>query len=181
MTFGSVIGHLPEAAGVFRAALEAVSGLTARVLLTVGRGIDPGDLSPVPANARVQQWIPQADVLAQAALVVCHGGSGTILGALAAGVPLVICPLFADQTSNGRLVETAGCGLVVRGRHLAVGELRGLAPADVARLRDAIERVLGDSAHRRAAQHVAAEVAAMPALDRLVEQLVGGADPAASP
>ena len=151
MTFGSVIGHLPEAAGVFRAALEAVSGVAVRVLLTVGRGIDPGDLGPVPRNARVEQEVPQADVFAQAALVVCHSGSGTTFGALAAGVPLVICPLFADQPINGRLVETAGCGLVVRGRHLAAGELRGLGPADVAPLRDAIERLLGESAHRAAA------------------------------
>jgi UDP:flavonoid glycosyltransferase YjiC (YdhE family) len=179
MTFGSVIGHLPEAAGVFRAALAAVSGLPARVLLTVGRGIDPGDLGPVPGNARVEQWVPQADVLAHAALVVCHGGSGTTFGALAAGVPLVICPLFADQANNGRMVETAGCGLVVPGRHLAVGELRGLGPADVAPLRDAIERLLGEPAHGRAAQQVAAEVAAMPTLDRLVEQLAVGVDPPA--
>jgi hypothetical protein len=73
----------------------------------------------------------------------------------------------------------AGCGLVVRGRDLAVGELRGLGPADVAPLRDAIERLLGEPAHGRAAQQVAAEVAAMPTLDRLVEQLAVGVDPPA--
>jgi hypothetical protein len=176
VTFGSVIGHLPEAAGVFRAALEAVSGLAARVLLTVGRAIEPGALGPAPGNAHVEPWVAQADVLAHAALVVCHGGSGTTFGALAAGVPLVICPLFADQTINGRTVEAAGCGLVVRGRHLAIGELRGLGPADVAPLRDAIDAVLDASAHRAAAQQVAAEVALMPALDRLVERLIAGID-----
>jgi UDP:flavonoid glycosyltransferase YjiC (YdhE family) len=176
VTFGSVIGHLPEAAGVFRAALEAVSGLAARVLLTVGRAIEPGALGPAPGNAHVEPWVAQADVLAHAALVVCHGGSGTTFGALAAGVPLVICPLFADQTINGRTVEAAGCGLVVRGRHLAIGELRGLGPADVAPLRDAIDAVLNESAHRAAAQQVAAEVALMPALDRLVERLIAGID-----
>jgi UDP:flavonoid glycosyltransferase YjiC (YdhE family) len=30
-------------------------------------------------------WIDQARVLAHADLVVCHGGSGTVLGALSAG------------------------------------------------------------------------------------------------
>jgi UDP:flavonoid glycosyltransferase YjiC (YdhE family) len=173
MTFGSVIGHLPEAIGVYRMALEAISGLAARVLLTVGRAIDPGRVGPVPENTHVEQWVPQSDVLTHAAVVVCHGGSGTTFGALAAGAPLVISPLFADQSMNGRVVETAGCGLVVRGRDLAVGELRGLGRSDIAPLRDAIERVLREPAYRAAAHEVAAELAAMPTLDQLIEHLAG--------
>jgi UDP:flavonoid glycosyltransferase YjiC (YdhE family) len=179
LTFGSVLGHLPEATGVYRAALEAVSGLPARVLLTVGRGMDTGRLGPVPANTRVEQWVPQSDVLADAAVVVCHGGSGTTFGALSAGVPLVICPLFADQSANGRVVERGGCGLVVRGRDLAVGELRGVGPSDVAPLRDAVERVLDEPAYRAAARRVAAELAAERTADELVEQLIGDAPPVA--
>ena len=111
MTFGSVIGHLPEATGVYGMALDAVSGLAARVLLTVGRAMDPGRGGPVPDNTHVEQWVPQSDVLTHAAVVVCHGGSGTTFGALAAGVPLVICPLFADQSMNGRLWRRRGAGL----------------------------------------------------------------------
>jgi UDP:flavonoid glycosyltransferase YjiC (YdhE family) len=179
LTFGSVLGHLPEATGVYRTALEAVSGLPARVLLTVGRGLDAGRLGPVPDNTHVEQWVPQSDVLADAAVVVCHGGSGTTFGALSAGVPLVVCPLFADQSRNGRIVESGGCGLVVRGRDLAVGELRGLGPSDVAPLRDAVERVLDDPAYRAAAQGVAAELAGERTADELVEQLIGDAPPVA--
>lgn len=51
-------------------------------------------------------------------VVVCHGGSGTAFGALAAGVPLIICPLFADQSSNGQLIASAGAGLVAAARAL---------------------------------------------------------------
>jgi UDP:flavonoid glycosyltransferase YjiC (YdhE family) len=174
VTFGSVLGHLPEAARVYQAALEAVSGLAARVLLTVGRGIDPGRLGPVPDNTHVERWVPQSDVLAHAAVVVCHGGSGTTFGALSAGVPVVIRPLFADQSMNGRVVESEGCGLVVRGRDLAVGELRGLGPSDVAPLRDAIERVLDEPAYRAAAHRVAADLAAEPTPDQLIKQLAAG-------
>ena len=171
LTFGSVLGHLPEATHVYQTALEAVSGLAARVLLTVGRGIDPGRLGPVPNNTHVEQWVPQSDVLAHAAVVVCHGGSGTTFGALSAGVPVVICPLFADQSMNGRVVSSGGCGLVVRGRDLAVGELRGLGPSDVAPLRDAIERVLGEPAYRAAAHRVAADMAEEPTPDELIKRL----------
>ena len=97
VSFGTVLGHMSIAAGAYRTALAAVEGLPARVLLTVGRSFDPSLLGPPPANVHVERWVDQADVLAEAAVVVCHGGSGTVFGALAAGVPLVIVPGFADQ------------------------------------------------------------------------------------
>jgi len=105
-------------------------------------------------------------VLRHAAVVVCHGGSGTAFGALAAGVPLVVCPLFADQPVNGRVVEAAGAGLLVRPREDAA--LRSLGPADVPPLRAAVERVLGEPSYRRAAERLAGEMRGMPALDDLV-------------
>ena len=40
VTFGSVLGHLREAAGTYRCALDAVAGLPVRVLLTVGHATD---------------------------------------------------------------------------------------------------------------------------------------------
>lgn len=170
VTFGTVVGHLPEAADVYRSALAAASGLAARVLLTFGRAVDGDRLGPVPANTHIERWVPQADVLAHAAVVVCHGGSGTTFGALAAGTPLVICPLFADQPHNGQLVEAAGAGLVVAGPDDKRGGLRILGPADVAPLRQAIERVLGEPAYRRAAQRIRAELMATPTLDDVISK-----------
>ncbi len=171
VTFGSVLGHLPEAIGVYRAALEALAGLPARVLLTVGRATDIASIGPVPANTRVEQWVAQDAVLEQAALVVCHGGSGTTFGALAAGVPLVICPLFADQPQNGRAVQDAGAGIVLPGYEDAAGGVRTLGPEHVGPLRESIEEVLNAPAYRRAARRLAAEIADMPTLDELVKPL----------
>jgi hypothetical protein len=108
VTFGSVAGGLPEAVAVYRTALEAVAGVRARVLLTVGRAVALDALGPVPDNAHVEAWVPQAEVLREAALVVAHGGSGTTFGTLAAGVPLVLVPLFADQLANAERVAAAG-------------------------------------------------------------------------
>jgi UDP:flavonoid glycosyltransferase YjiC (YdhE family) len=172
VTFGSVVSHLPEAAGVYRSALDAISHLPARVLLTTGRGTDPAQLGTVPENTHVEQWVPQHDVLPHADVVVCHGGSGTSFGALAAGVPLVICPLFADQSANGRLIHDAGAGLVVPGRESASGGLRGLGPTDVAALRQAIEHVLDEPGYHRAAKRTATEMAAMPTLEETIEQVL---------
>ena len=113
VTFGSVAGALPIGPVAYRAALEAVDGLEARVLLTIGRGADEDALGPLPRNVHVERWVPQEDVLAHAAAIVGHGGSGTTLGALAAGVPQVVVPLFADQPFNAERVAEAGAGLAV--------------------------------------------------------------------
>jgi UDP:flavonoid glycosyltransferase YjiC (YdhE family) len=107
-TFGSV------AAGVgfdpYRALLDAVDGLDVQVLLTTGADLE---LGPLPQNVRAERWVPQAEALAHASLVVCHGGSGTVLAALAANLPLVIMPLFADQFANARTLAEAGAAAVV--------------------------------------------------------------------
>jgi Erythromycin biosynthesis protein CIII-like, C-terminal domain/Erythromycin biosynthesis protein CIII-like, N-terminal domain len=113
VTFGTVVGSMSMAARVYRAALKAVEDLDVRVLLTAGRRFDLSELGPVPANTHVERWVEQSQILAVADLVVCHGGSGTVLGALSAGVPLVTVPLFADQFENSRRIAAMGAGAVV--------------------------------------------------------------------
>jgi UDP:flavonoid glycosyltransferase YjiC (YdhE family) len=111
VTFGSVAGSIPPFAGVFREALDALADLDVRVLMTVGRAVNPAGLGPLPANAQVRQWLPQDAVLAHAAAVLGHGGFGTTMGALRAGVPQSVAPLFSfDQIVNGAHVASAGAG-----------------------------------------------------------------------
>ena len=84
------------------------------MLLTVGRKVDPAGLGPLPSNAHVEQWWPQDAVLGQAAAMLGHGGFGTTMGALAAGVPQVVVPLFTfDQIVNGEHVAAVGAGRTV--------------------------------------------------------------------
>ena len=159
VSFGGVLGHMTRAAGAFRTALAAVADLEARVLLTVGRAFDPAGLGPVPAHVHVERWVDQADVLALAGLVVCHGGSGTTYGALAAGVPVVAVPMFADQFENARRVTAAGAGLTA-------GD--GDAPAIAA----AVRRVLAEPSYARVAGRIAAEMAAVPSVDDVLTALL---------
>jgi len=161
LTFGTVLGYMTIAGDVYRTALRAVEGLDARVLLTVGRRFDPADLGPVLANVHVEAWIDQADVLSHADLVVCHGGSGTVFGALAAGVPMVTVPLFADQFENARRVAAAGAG-------------RTVEPPDAPRITEAVEAVLATQAYRDAAERIAAEMAAAPTAEDVLGRLCGG-------
>ena len=162
VTFGTMAGGTPVGDAAFRAALDAVGGLPVRALLTVGRATDIHALGDVPANVHVEAWVPQADALAAAAAVVCHGGSGTTFGTLAAGLPLVIAPMFADQPANARLVESAGAGLTVEPSGEPRGRTGVLAPGDAARIRQSLELILADDSYRQAAQSLAAEMRALP-------------------
>jgi UDP:flavonoid glycosyltransferase YjiC (YdhE family) len=178
VTFGTMAGGTPVGDAAFRAALDAVSGLPIRVLLTAGRATDIQALGDVPANVHVEAWVPQADALAAAAAVVCHGGSGTTFGTLAAGLPLVIVPMFADQPANARLVESVGAGLAVEPTGEPQGRTGVPAPADAARIRQSLESVLADDSYRQAAQGLAAEMSALPTardlLGALRSELVPG-------
>jgi MGT family glycosyltransferase len=172
VTFGSVLGHLPAAPSAYRTVLEAVAGLSTRVLMTVGHATDPASLGPIPENTRVERWVSQEEVLRRARLVVCHGGSGTTFGALAAGVPLVLYPMFADQPQNARAVHAAGAGVVVGGSQPADGGLRTVRPEDAHAMRAAIEEVIDNPAYHRAATRIADEMAAMPTLDEVIAKLL---------
>ena len=78
LTFGSVAPTMDFFPGLYRAAIDALSALPVRVLVTVGRERDPADIGPVAPNVHVAGWVPQADVMPHAAAMVCHGGSGTV-------------------------------------------------------------------------------------------------------
>jgi UDP:flavonoid glycosyltransferase YjiC (YdhE family) len=172
MTFGTVLGHMAGAADVYFAAVRAVEDLDARVLLTVGRKFDSSRLSPLPRNVHLEAWVDQHVVVGHADLVVTHCGSGTALGSLAAGVPIVAVPLFADQFENSRRIADAGAALIVEGRRDQDARTPALiSEQDGPNLTAAIEAVLGDREYRRNAASIAAEMAAMPRPDAVLRQL----------
>jgi MGT family glycosyltransferase len=164
VTFGSVAGSFPQALPAYGAALSAVAELPARVLLTVGRDLDLNALPETPGNVHVERWVPQQDVLGHASAAVVHGGSGSTLGALAAGIPLVVVPLFADQPQNARRVQEVGAGL-------AVEPNRDDIPATIPPLRTAIETVLSEPSYKQRATALADELRAEPAVDEAVPLL----------
>ena len=107
---------------------------------------------------------------AYAAAVVSHAGYGSMLGALAHGVPLVATPLFAaDQWHNARRVAEAGAGVAVTDARRAMFDLPG---ADAfGALPNAVRRVLGGPGYRGAARAIAAAIRALPPVDASVDVL----------
>lgn len=172
VSFGTVLGHMSGAAEVYRTALQAIEHLDARVLLTVGRKFDASVLEPWPEHVHLEAWVDQHLVLGHADLVVSHCGSGTALGALATGVPMVAMPLFADQFENSRRIAAAGAAVVVEGRRDHDPRPRVLvSDQDASNLAAAIETVLGEPAYRRSASLMAAEMAAMPSAAEVLARL----------
>jgi len=158
MTFGSVAGGMPIAPEVYKLALEVARVLPSRVLLTVGHRTNMTRLGLIPPNVRVEAWVPQDDVFAEASLVINHGGSGTVFGALAAGLPQVIVPLFADHLRNAHRLEGAGAGLCVEIRPDNT-EGRNIDMNAAARIAEAATTVLSDAAYTSAARTIGQEMA----------------------
>jgi len=163
VTFGSVTGSLGHFGDVYREALDGLADLDARVLMTVGRRLDPAELGPWPANAHVEQWWPQGELLTHAAAMVGHGGFGTTMGALAAGVPQVVMPIFTfDQVVNGAHVAAVGAGLAV-----------SMGPGAVTRACSDVRTLLTAPSYTAAAQRVALQLADLPRPDEAVPVLAG--------
>ena len=172
VTFGSVTAgaHLPYFPALYRAAIDVLAPLPVRLLVTIGEGADPEALAPAPANVHVERWVPQDAVAPHAAAIVCHGGHGSTLGALAHRVPLVVLPLFSvDQWANADGVARAGAGVALVGerRTRRVGGLPG--PATVGELAPAVTRVLADPGFRRAAGEVAGAIRALPPVGAAID------------
>ena len=113
----------------------------------------------------------QDEVMAQARLVVCHGGAGTTLGALVAGVPMVVFQLFADQADNGRCVVAAGAGIAVEARGAAAAN-RTVGPEDTAALREAPLQVLHDPAFAEASARARSAFTALPLIGDIYDGLM---------
>jgi len=101
----------------------------------------------LPANVRPVGWIPMEQVLPHADAIVHHGGAGTTLAALAAGMPQLVVVGAADRRYNARHIAARGAGLA-----MTPGEIDA----------DALRTVLTAAPLRVAAGEVAAEIAAMP-------------------
>jgi UDP:flavonoid glycosyltransferase YjiC (YdhE family) len=152
LTLGTAFGT----AELLSSAVEGLARLDVDVVVALGR-VPSLSLPPMP-GVTVRAWVPQAAVLAKADLVVHHGGSGTTLGALAAGVPQLVLPQGADQFTNATAL--VGAGAAVR--------LDEVTPAAVA---EHARALLAPGPHRDAARALAEEIAEMPSPAEVAERL----------
>ena len=145
----------------FAPLLAGLAGEEVEVVVTVSELNDPTALGELPASVHVERWLPLAPLLPHCDVVLCHGGTGTTLAALTAGLPLVLVPQGADQFDNAR-----ACQRATAARVLMPDEATATA------VRDAVRAVLADdSPERAAARELAVEIAAMPPAAEVAKDL----------
>jgi UDP:flavonoid glycosyltransferase YjiC (YdhE family) len=135
--------------------MERVAAAAARVdadflLIRPAREFD------VPPNVYTVGWVPIPQLLDRCAAIVHHGGAGTTLAALHAGVPQLVINGAGDRRHNAGLIAARGAGLA----------------ADEAEIdADILTRLVADPALSAAAGAVRDEMAAMPPPEALVPWL----------
>ena len=96
-------------ADLLQRCVDAVAQLPVRAIVTTGASIDPASVN-AGANTRVVRYVPHAEILPSASLVITHAGLGTTMAALGRGVPLLCTPMGRDQFFNAEQVQALGAG-----------------------------------------------------------------------
>ncbi len=127
-----------------RTALAALAEEPVRVVATTNR-VRPQSPIPVPANAVLVDWLSYSQLMPAAALVVSHGGHGTVARALGAGTPVLISPITGDMSETAMRLDWCGAGLSLPWRLCQPRPLRWT-----------VRRMLGEPSFTAKAEEIAA-------------------------
>jgi MGT family glycosyltransferase len=128
---------------LLHAAVRGLADGPVRVLATWNRRPPREPLEPA-SNTRVVPWVSYRRTMPSCDVVVCHGGHGTVMRALASGCVVVASPAAGDMNENAARLDWAGLGVRL--------PKRLLSPAT---LRLAVERALADERLRANARAAA--------------------------
>ncbi|AKU15825.1 glycosyltransferase [Luteipulveratus mongoliensis] len=156
VTFGTVNTAIEP----FGPVLGGLATLPVDVVATVGNSIEPAELGPVRDGVRIEQFIPQDEVLPHCDLVISHAGSGSVIGGLTHGLPSVLLPMGADQPYNARRCADLGVAQVLDPMTATADEVRAAAST-----------VLADARYREAAAEIRDEISALPLPDETIPLL----------
>ncbi|MEU5825522.1 glycosyltransferase [Streptomyces sp. NPDC047803] len=156
VTLGTALGS----ADVLRTVVQGLLPLNVPLLVAAGPVVPVEELGELPDRVVAVPWVAQAKALESASLVVQHGGAGTTLATLAAGLPQLVLPQGADGPANGRAVRDAGAGEVVFAPDLTADAVT-----------EAARGLLASESARVGARKVADEIASMPLPAETVKRL----------
>ncbi|MDI9938597.1 glycosyltransferase [Rhodococcus opacus] len=158
LTLGTIFNT--ESGDLFIRVLEGLRKLPVRVLATVGVNIDPASIPVIADNVRIERFVPQSAVLPHCDLVVNHAGSGSVIGALAHGIPVIALPMGADQELNAERLTALSAGITLDPLTVTSAEVHGSAL-----------RTLASDSLRTGAKRVRDEIEKMPSPASIVADL----------
>ncbi len=139
------------------------------VATTGGKLIDNTKLASIPANARIEQFIPYSHLLPHVDGMVTNGGYNGVQMALANGVPLVAAGQTEDKPEVCARVQWSGVGINLKTNKSTPTQIR-----------DAVKKILASPHYRKNAQFFQAEIARYDAptlAATLLEQLAATQQP----
>lgn len=148
--------RMPEA---FERTLKALSALDVDIVLAV-TAAHRGLLGDLPPRVRVAEGVPFTQLLPGCDALIHHGGTGTGLTAVAAGLPQLMLPLAPVLAAFAERVDAAGAGIM----------LDPDEASEVPRIETALHTLLTDATRART-EVVRAGITALPAPSDVVALL----------
>ncbi len=152
---------MPEQGSVkkFQNAIDALSNLPVRGVVSVGDSVDPTALRAAQ-NVAVFATVDHDDLMSRCNLVLTHGGHGTFMRALKNGLPMVVVPgLGGDQAINAAAAEDWKIGRA----------LPGDATAEM--MREAVRQLLGSNSYRERAAAISEQFAGVDGASNAADEI----------
>ena len=119
--------------------IEALGKLDVRGLVTLGLAME-NEIFIAPENVKVIAGASHADIFPHVDCVITHAGHGTVMRALANGVPMVCLPMGRDQDDNAAKVVYHKAGI------------RLTAKSDPEKIVNAVRKVLNEPNYKKQAR-----------------------------
>jgi UDP:flavonoid glycosyltransferase YjiC (YdhE family) len=144
----------------FKESVDAVRAAGVRAMLVTNYPDQvPHDL---PSGVKTFGYLPFSGLLPHAAMLVYHGGIGTLAQTIKAGIPHLVVPNGHDQFDNAFRIEQLGLG-----RGIPQSRYRG------GRVADALRTILGSSDMQARARGYASRVDGEASVTRACELIEG--------
>lgn len=154
VTRSTMLGDGPDA--MLRAIVRAAPEVDAEIVI-VRPDRTTLRATALPASVRTTDWIALHEALPYCTAMVGHGGAGSVFAALQAGVPQLATPAPGDRAWNATAVRRRGAGIAVSARSITADHLTTL---------------INDRDLATAARSVADEIAAMPGIADVADDVV---------
>jgi len=158
-TLGSESANLAHSRQFFEKVIEAFAAKPEwQLVVAISDRMQTSEFCNVPANVVLVNWAPHLEILKRAAVMINHGGLGTVKECILSSVPMIVFPSTSDQPGNAARIVYHGLGLMGE-----IGKVNAL------QLRTMVQTVLEDPCFKERTQAMGDKFREMDDCQRGVE------------